>query len=79
MSDDGPLDTPYLGPIVRYLCPCCGLECWGKPGLHVGCGRCCEVMEDVGDDGWRPPLDEVSDDDVLLEDIEIKGRVGPSP
>jgi predicted SprT family Zn-dependent metalloprotease len=31
---------------TKYSCPGCGLNVWGKPGLHVLCGDCDERLEE---------------------------------
>lgn len=30
---------------VKYSCPGCGVSCWGKPGLRLGCMDCQLAME----------------------------------
>jgi len=30
---------------VKYTCPSCATNIWGKPDLHVICGDCCQRME----------------------------------
>jgi len=30
---------------VKYVCPTCGAQVWGKPDLNVLCGDCSEELE----------------------------------
>jgi hypothetical protein len=41
-----PADTAGPGPRdkVKYTCPTCGLNAWGKPGLPLGCMACDEAL-----------------------------------
>ena len=30
---------------LKYTCPSCAVNVWGKPGLNIRCGDCDETME----------------------------------
>ncbi len=32
---------------VKYTCPECGINCWGKPELRVACFECSEEAEEL--------------------------------
>ncbi len=32
---------------IKYTCPGCEANCWGKPGLNVICGECSQTFEEV--------------------------------
>jgi len=51
---------------VKYSCPSCEANAWGKPGLRLVCGECefCMVTEDG--DGARGALDGASGADHAL-------------
>lgn len=36
---------------VKYTCPTCAANAWGKPALRLRCGECAEDMVAEGDDG----------------------------
>jgi hypothetical protein len=35
---------------LKYTCPSCSANAWGKPGLSLRCGNCNEAMVSEGDD-----------------------------
>jgi hypothetical protein len=36
--------VPHGRQRVKYRCPNCGIEAWGRPGLHLGCNDCTRVL-----------------------------------
>jgi hypothetical protein len=48
-SDEGPAKKkPRPASKVKFTCPECGCNAWGKPNLRLVCGDCDEEMEDNG-------------------------------
>jgi hypothetical protein len=46
-TNDEPIDLPDLvliphgnWPAIRYRCPGCSVETWGRPGLNLACNDC---------------------------------------
>lgn len=33
---------------IKFTCPTCEVNAWGKPDLSIKCADCDEVMEDLG-------------------------------
>lgn len=57
IKDDEDDDTPradnadkpikkYNRNKIKYVCRCCGLKVWGKPGLSVSCNECMETLDE---------------------------------
>jgi hypothetical protein len=36
--------VPHGWQRIKYRCPNCGIEAWGRPGLHLGCNDCTRVL-----------------------------------
>ena len=32
--------VPHGWQRIKYRCPNCGIEVWGRPGLNLGCNDC---------------------------------------
>ncbi|HEY4178391.1 MAG TPA: SprT-like domain-containing protein [Kofleriaceae bacterium] len=41
---DAKVKKPRLASKVKYSCPSCDANAWGKPGLHLTCADCDEAM-----------------------------------
>jgi SprT-like family len=44
---------------VKYTCPGCGVNAWGKPDLHLICGDCTQRMESEEDTPSEPPATQL--------------------
>lgn len=40
---------------VKYRCPCCHFQVWGKSGGDLQCNRCDRAMEEIAEHGTRRP------------------------
>lgn len=50
--DDSEVKKKRPASKVKYTCPSCEMNVWGKPGLHVKCGDCkCSLDAGEGTDG----------------------------
>ncbi|OEF63551.1 zinc metalloprotease [Vibrio cyclitrophicus 1F175] len=50
MGNESSFDTSEIATAkakVRYSCPMCNLNLWGKPGLSVSCNDCKEVLNET--------------------------------
>ena len=39
---------------VKYTCPSCSMNVWGKPDLNINCGECDQRLESILDKYARP-------------------------
>src|SRR5262245_47305668 len=36
--------VPHGWQRIKYRCPNCGIEAWGRPGLNLGCNDCARPL-----------------------------------